>query len=350
MERIAKKLPKTLHYLSYLSVSMGFLGMIAMLYVLLKGAWDILVVPNAIPVVSPVLPGISVPGLPTLGFWHWIIAILLVALIHEASHGIYARLYNIAVTSSGFAFLGTILAAFVEPDQQQLEKTSKFKQLSVLSAGPFSNIITGILFLLIIFFLFAPLGSQLLETRGVIITDINSNLPIAETGIEAGSSIESLNGKEVIDVLMFTEILQEFKPGETVTLETETETYEVELAEQNGRTVLGVNLEAKEWILKEPYTNYSFLKPLYLWFNILFFWLFTISIGVGLFNLLPLGPVDGGKMFFILSKKITKTEKKAKTLYALVSFFCLALIIINLLPFLIKLLKWVFSPFLLLFL
>ena len=72
-------------------------------------------------------------------------------------------------------------------------------------------------------------------------------------------------------------------------------------------------------------------------------WLWIISFGVGLFNLLPLGPVDGGKMLMVGLSYFTKDENKIKTFWKYISFFVLGLIVINLLPYLVKLIMWIFS-------
>jgi len=63
-----------------------------------------------------------------------------------------------------------------------------------------------------------------------------------------------------------------------------------------------------------------------------------------MFNMLPLGPVDGGRMFLLAAVFFLKDEKKAKKLWTFVSLFCLGLIIIGLMPFLLKLLNFVLSP------
>src|SRR3989344_8635488 len=112
---------------------------------------------------SLVLPGVKIPGLPYLGFWHWIITIFILALVHEFCHGILARLYNLKIKSSGLAILGVLLpivpAAFVEPDEKKLFKKKKKEQLSVLAAGPFSNLVLAGIIFLISLFLFMPLFS-----------------------------------------------------------------------------------------------------------------------------------------------------------------------------------------------
>ena len=104
MDRISKIFPKCWEYLGYLGVVVGYLGMVAILYTLVIGTYRLISVPDATPAVAPLLPGINIPGLPGLNFWHWILAILVLAVVHEFSHGLYARLYNIKVNSSGFAF------------------------------------------------------------------------------------------------------------------------------------------------------------------------------------------------------------------------------------------------------
>ena len=80
------------------------------------------------------------------------------------------------------------------------------------------------------------------------------------------------------------------------------------------------------------------------WIMKLFFWLYAISLGVGLFNLLPLGPVDGGRMFNTGISYFTKNKKIINKIYVTVSLFCLSLIFINLLPYLIKLLLFIVTP------
>src|SRR3989338_738808 len=143
---------------------------------------------------APVLPGVSLPGMPELSFWHWILAILLVAVVHEASRGFYARLHKLRVLSSGFAFFGPILAAFVEPDEKELERASPFVQLSVLSAGPFSNILFSFFVLAISLFVLTPLASSMMTYDGVKIVSIAPDYPLSNTSLEPGFEIEAING------------------------------------------------------------------------------------------------------------------------------------------------------------
>lgn len=59
----------------------------------------------------------------------------------------------------------------------------------------------------------------------------------------------------------------------------------------------------------------------------LLFWVFLINFGVGAANLLPIGPLDGGRMWTIVAQRYSK--KNWKRIMAIVSYATLALLIIN---------------------
>src|SRR3989338_3795899 len=320
MDYFAKKFPRTLKVLSYFSVGLGFVGMISVLLILVKGSINLIKIPDSQPMLAPLLPEIQIPGLPTLSFWHWVIGILIVAVIHESFHGIFARLYNIKIKSSGFAFLGPILAAFVEPDEKELNKATKFQQLSVLSAGAFSKIIS-----------------------------ISEDLPINSTDVKIGETIRSINGIKIENVKDFIETMDVLKPGEIINLMTDNTSSQIPLVQnpQNtSRALLGVTVTHTKINLKENIKEkYGSIIPSFiLWLSELLFWLYVISLGVGFFNLLPLGPVDGGKMFYVGIQYFIKDKKKALKVYSYMTSFCTFLIIINLLPYVIKIFKFILSP------
>ncbi len=347
MDSIAKKIPGLLYVFGYLGIFIGFLGMVFTFGFVVWAAYRLIFVPAADAVLAPVLPGISISEqLPVLSFWHWIIAILIVAGVHEFSHGVYARLRNIKIKSSGFAFLGPILAAFVEPDEKELKKRRIRDQLLVFSAGPFSNIILGIFIFLIMAFVFIPVQTSMVEVNGVIIGSINSTLPIGESGLVSGHVIQQIEGIEVDDANVIVELLKNKKPGEEVSIVANETIFNVVLAEHpedNTRGFLGISFSGYDSSLKNE--SLSWIYRILKWFNMLLFWTFNISIGVGLFNLLPLGPVDGGRMFHAAMLKITKNERKALRLLSLASMIVLFLIIVNLMPFILRFLRWILSPF-----
>lgn len=349
MDKLAKKFPKTLNVFGYISVITGFIGMTAAFIFILYETLKYIFVPNTEAALAPLLPGVTInSSLPVLSFWHWILAILVVATVHEFSHGVYARLRKIKIKSSGFAFLGPILAAFVEPDEKQLKKKPVKDQLFVFSAGPFSNIILAGVVLLILAFIFVPIGNGITQVKGIIIGDINETLPINNSGLVSGEVIQEVNGIKMDDVNNLAKLLDKKSPGDIVDVKANDTFYKVKLSanpKNNTRAILGIAFSNYKIELKDQFKPFSWLYKVYQWLGLLFFWIFNISLGVGLFNLLPLGPVDGGRMFHAVMFKLTKNEKKALRILNYISLLILLMVLINLLPFILRLLRFIVSPF-----
>ncbi len=64
------------------------------------------------------------------------------------------------------------------------------------------------------------------------------------------------------------------------------------------------------------------------WIFGLVFWLFVLNLGVGLFNLVPLGPIDGGRMFHTTLGHFVH-HKHAKRVWHTVSILMLAIIAVT---------------------
>src|SRR3989338_3189634 len=339
MDGISRCCPKFQKFVGYVGIYISFLGMIMISFILIQGTLKLILAPKSQPALAPVLPGIEVaPGLPVLSFMHWIIVIFIVALIHEFSHGIVARLHGVKLKSSGFAFLGPIPAAFVEPDERQVAKKSRKAQLSILAAGPFSNIITAFIFLLIIIFIFVPVQGTMAQPSGLYVVSTEPNYPANLSGLPGESTIVGINGNSLLSSNDFVEFLS--VNNETFIINTDKGNFTITPTLLDGRYVIGINTIQ----LTEYDKNISKVwTSIFIWLFELFNWLWIISLGIGLFNLLPLAPVDGGRMLLVGLTYIIKDERKVKNVWKYVSFFIVSLIVINLLPYLIKLIIWIFS-------
>ena len=161
---VGGKYKRTLSVLGFLGVVVGYFLMASMVYFLYQLLYLYLFVPEAvraikIPPLMPLIPylpeAFKIDFLPPFYFTYWIISIAVIALFHEFAHGIIARRYNIKILTTGFGFLGPFLAAFVEPDEKQMESKPKYQQLAVLSAGVFTNFILAIFFFLLLSFFFS---------------------------------------------------------------------------------------------------------------------------------------------------------------------------------------------------
>lgn len=171
IETTSKKYERILRPLQVIVVISGFILMITMFALLIQTLILYMTQPadspiTKIPAVFPLIP--YFPALfhldsffPPFYFIYFIIAILIVAVSHEFSHGIFARLNNIKILSTGFAFLGPFMGAFVEQDDKQMWKAKKFPQMAILAAGTFANVLMTIIFgiLLVLFFKLAFIPS-----------------------------------------------------------------------------------------------------------------------------------------------------------------------------------------------
>ena len=173
INHVGNKYKKLLKVLSYVSIGLGYClmaGIFYLFYTIVKiyASRPDIVAQIKVPPIMPLIPYIDkiVPGLPSFYFIYWIIIIAIIAVVHEFAHGIFAISNNVKIKKTGFGFfpffLPIFLAAFVELDEKVMAKKSKFKQMAVLSAGTFANVLTAIFFfgVMWLFFslAFAPSG------------------------------------------------------------------------------------------------------------------------------------------------------------------------------------------------
>jgi len=328
MDRISKKAPKFWRFLEYVSIAVGFGGMIFIMGFLVKGIYDFLFLKQPSPI-NLLLPGVEIaPGIPTMTFLYWIIVIFILATVHEMSHGIFARLNKIKLKSSGFAIIAILLpilpAAFVEPDEKQLERAKTKTKLSVLSAGSFANFITAAFSLLILVFILTPITASTITGSGVLVTGFDENFSISESGMVPGEKILTVNDETIGDVYVFVEKISEKQPGENLNIITDKGSYEIKLDENPKNSSVGyLGIQISQ-------ASNRGLSKIVQWIGRLFYWLLLANLGVGLFNLLPMGPLDGGRMLNVLLFSWTRNEKKAHKIFLAITYLFLALVIIGL--------------------
>ena len=67
------------------------------------------------------------------------------------------------------------------------------------------------------------------------------------------------------------------------------------------------------------------------------FWIFLINLAVGFFNMLPFTILDGGRFFYLTVLGITKNEKITRKVYKGVGWMILALLILMMAVWFIRL-------------
>ena len=342
MDNAAKKYPKALRYIGNVGVFIGLLGMAVICFLLLKGTYDVFFVPEAMPSVGIVQPfAQNVPGTFFVPFFYLIISIFVLVIVHEFSHGIMARLFNLEIKSSGLAFFAILIplipAAFVEPDEKKMAKKPRKEQLSILAAGPFANIILAFVIFGIAALTASPVVDAMIDYDGVLVDDFTKEegkqFPGEIAGMKKGEVITSIDDTKIITVDNLTGYMQTKKPGDTVNIGTNVSSYNLTLGQSpknSSMPYLGLYLKQNTKIKPGFIERYGrFAPPVILWLIGLIIWLYALNLGIGLFNLLPIPMTDGGRMLQLALEKFLQREKAFK-IWKFVAMLFIVLILVNL--------------------
>ncbi len=334
MDRISKR-EKLMKAFEWAAIVAGFAGMGLISVLLVYNLYKIAFVPSAISGVGLVLP-IKAKGVFYVPFFYWIASILIVASVHEFSHGVIARLHKVRIKSSGFAFLAILLpiipAAFVEPDEKELKKRNTKQQLGVFAAGPFSNIVLGAIFLGLFILIAPPVVDRTLDFNGANITEITNSSVFINTGVAVGDSVIKMDNNNITYVEDFNAAMENKTPGQAVNIKTDKGDYSVILGKSPKNAslgYLGVSVMQNKDIKPGVKIKFgSFLPNALIWVLGLFWWLYLLNFGIGIFNLVPVGPIDGGRMVYVSLIRKYK-ESKAKKIANWISIVFLMVIVLN---------------------
>ncbi|HZB73357.1 MAG TPA: site-2 protease family protein, partial [Nitrososphaeraceae archaeon] len=153
-----------------------------------------------------------IPGLnPLLPWTYGWIALVVTIVIHEAGHGIVARVYGAKVESTGLVLLLIFpIGAFVNIQREELEKTSLRHKCSILTAGPLNNIILAAMSLIALYFVVSTLSPLpgVDESPSVIVGEVRPGSLAEQLGITQRSIIQSIDGQEIINLKDVGEVLR----------------------------------------------------------------------------------------------------------------------------------------------
>lgn len=329
MNEYGRKHSTAIKRLGTVGIYVGFLGMLIIIGFLGYGVWQLFFRPEAPPVLSPVLPGITVPGTSiTVPLFEGLIALFIVVVVHEAAHGLVAAAHGLKVKSSGVGFIGPIPVAFVEPDEKKLPDAPQKAQLSVYAAGPWSNVLQAILFLgltALIGLAFAPLS----HTAGVQFGTVQDASPAALAGVQANTTYTQIGDQELTDAQDLLAYLEPRAPGDTFTIASEEHTADVTLGAYNNTqdACMGVSGIATQLAENDFRRASPALASVATFIQTTLYWVFVLALGLGLANLMPLGPVDGGRMI-LLPLQNWLGEKRGEKVWGKLSIAVLGIVLL----------------------
>lgn len=353
LDRIAKRLPRFWNFYGWVGL---FFGLISIPFVV----WNIVIsftqmfetggTAGGPSLIAPGLSGETTlqSGISFIPVEYWVISIGILMVVHEMSHGIVARAEGMEVNSVGWIVLGIIPGAFVEPKGENMlpqkgedgeiqeseaegdglwDQGSLTSQLKVLSAGSFANYITAFLMAA------AALGLFITVTQPAGVTYLaEDDMPAMNAGMNNGT-LFSIDGQEVRYGSDMQRLMQNYQPNDTVTLNTSEGVFNVTLMERNNSAHIGVRIASGEGItsaffdmvhsnreIKDDFSDYSgFISWTLGGLQVIA----LLNFLIGLFNMLPIRPLDGGQIVAALIQEYAEDGENSFNYLSLVVWIIL---------------------------
>ena len=303
-------------------VAMG-VGMMAFsLYFLAANLVRRFLVPREFVAVMPPIPGLLFP-LEVLP--HFIAALAVAVVIHEAAHALASKLLGVKVKGAGVALAVIILAAFVELDEEGIKRVRLRDKLRIFTAGPSSNML---LFLLVV-----AAFTVVFQPGGVLVQRVEPGTPADRAGLTRYSVIVALNGTSITDSLSLHRFMLRTRPNQTIVIDfiepTGARTRRIIRAASHpyNRSIgfIGI-LPADYYELRLGWLPPSALIQVHLFL----LWLEIVLFSLAVFNMLPISIADGGRVFRAVVEEVFKgDEGKVKAFAFIANSLCLGLIVAN---------------------
>lgn len=125
------------------------------------------------------LPGIN----PIIPLGYGLFALVFALVVHEAAHGIVAYAHGLRLRSSGVLIFGVPLGAFVEPEEDDVNRATMGARLRVLAAGPAANLALATATALLLTTVMMPAVGVANDGEGVAIATVAPSSPAAGAGL-----------------------------------------------------------------------------------------------------------------------------------------------------------------------
>lgn len=319
MQVWGKKYSKQLTLLYSIGAFVGIVLMLYSVWYLFQGA--ILIRQETVARIAPILPGTTVGGIQ-LPLVQGLLALGAVIIVHEFGHGLASVADGIKPKGTAFVLLlGLIPGAGVELDDKKITKSKSATKLRIFCAGTTMNVILAIIILAANFPLL-KLGEQYMLMNGLQVIKVEEGSP-AEGMLTKGTVIQKINTYVINSIQSLEAAKKLLKPNEKIVIDTDNGVFALKTDSQ-GR--IGFMAVPYYKIKQTPESNVIF------WLSDLFGWTFILSIGMGVANMMPLWPFDGG---YVVKEVLDRFGAGGRALNLVYVVTC-ALVLINLFSPLIR--------------
>lgn len=194
---------------------MGFISkvisLILMIYIVAILVIDLIMLPSMINnggmgiEYALAIPGIN-PMLPLVYGW---IGLIIAMVVHEFAHGVQTRANDMDVDSTGILYGVVPLGAFVEPNEEQVNKCSRRARMDLYAAGITTNFIVAMVLFIV---MCASLTGGITSTYGdsPAISGVTTGSPGLEYGVPSTAVITYIDGTPVNNMDEFHDVIDHY--------------------------------------------------------------------------------------------------------------------------------------------
>jgi membrane-associated protease RseP (regulator of RpoE activity) len=355
IDSVAMKSPRSWRLIMNIGILVSFFFMILVVYLILSTLSSTFTNPQ----LSLVLPGVDIPGSPVLiPLGYGIIGLMTVLVVHEFGHGIIARIEGVKIDSIGVLLLAVLPGAFVEPNEEDVQNSERIQKLRIYAAGSIFNLIlAAISFVIVMFITLMIIGSIFIGVPGFVIPGTHLETPTLGQNITGpifptfhnggvqiysvvpgspaygklpqGTIVQSINGVDTTTLSNAEVVFSQLKIGENITLQTTSGNYTIKTIanpDNSSKGYIGIRAMQQEFVNNNVAKTVGTQIPWFIYsLQQLFFWIFLLNFSVGIFNLLPAKPLDGGLLLEeLLGYKLS--ESVVRKIVTPLSYFLILLI------------------------
>jgi membrane-associated protease RseP (regulator of RpoE activity) len=282
------------------------------LYFLAGNLYRFAFIPQTASPVVPFLPGVTIS---LTWFPYVLIAIGLAITVHELAHGIIASREKVSVNSAGIILAPITAGGFVEPNEEEFAKARLLSRLRIVAAGSLTNVLVGVIVLLLGFAIFAPMS-------GVLVTEVVPGGPAEIAGMRDWDVIYAVQGFQTTSPADLQTVLARIPVGTTITIQTQRGPIQVTTA-SNPQNASVAFLGVQNILRYTPLRIGEFSSQFTYHLTLTLEWVANIMVNIGIFNMLPLFPLDGEAFVYNILKE--KLKYGLKPTRITISVLCLCL-------------------------